>query len=56
MKVRIKPLNCTHSFRFAVQRKRIIGWETLYKANLIGYCIQYVDDLRKLSDVKFIKM
>lgn len=54
MKVRIKATGCDF-YRFCVQEKCWYGWRTLYNAMLLKYCIDYVEDLKKIANVELIK-
>lgn len=54
MKVRINVLP-TGGFRFSVERKRWWGWQTLYKADVLKYCEQYIRDLQLVRKVEWIK-
>jgi hypothetical protein len=54
MKVRINVLPIG-GFRFSVERKRWWGWQTLYKADVLKYCEEYIRDLQLVRKVEWIK-
>lgn len=54
MKVRINPLSYG-GWRFAVERKMWWGWQTIYKADIIKYCEDYIKDLQKVRNVEWVK-
>lgn len=55
MKIRIKPNGIGLTPRFSVQRKRWHGWDTLYNAEVISYCLKYIEDLKEIANVEFVK-
>ena len=55
MKIRIIPNAIYERRRFFVQRKRWYGWETIYGADFIPPCIEYIEDLKKIANVELVK-
>lgn len=43
-------------YNFCVQKKCWYGWSTLYRAILLKYCIEYVEDLEKVANAEFVKL
>lgn len=55
MKVRIRPKGIGLMPRFSVQEKKWWGWKTLYNAEILSYCIKYIEDLSTVRKVDWIK-
>lgn len=54
MKLRITVLPIG-GYRFAVERKKWWGWQTIYKADLLRYCEEYINDLSLVRKIEWIK-
>ena len=55
MKVRIKPIKHFGTTYFHVQKKVWYGWKTIYDACILKYTFEFIEDLKKIADVEFIK-
>lgn len=56
MKVRIKPQNRKWlGIKYLLQCKRWWGWETIGTTCSLEACFVWIEDLKKIADVKFIK-
>lgn len=55
MKIRIKPNGIGLNPRFSVQRKRWYGWETIYNAEILSYCLEYINDLKEFANVELVR-
>ena len=56
MKVRIKPIKNYSYTCFHVQQKVWYGWKTIYDAQILRYAIEFIEDLKQIADVEFIKI
>lgn len=56
MKVRIKAIKSTcNVVKYKLQCKRWWGWETLGDTYSMQRCFDWIEDLKKIADVEFIK-
>lgn len=56
MKVRIKPVKNYSYTIFQVQQKVWYGWKTIYEAHILKYALGFIEELKQIVDVEFIKM
>lgn len=52
LRINVYPIG---GYRFGVERKRWFGWVAIYKADVLKYCEEYINDLSKVRKVKWIK-
>lgn len=56
MKVRIKAVrNCNHT-SFCVQQKVWHGWKIIYTSYALKYALEFVEELKQIANIEFIKM
>lgn len=56
MKVRIKPqMGICDGIKYKLQCKRWWGWETLGETYCLQGCFNWIENLKKIADVEFIK-
>ena len=56
MKVRIKTIKYRSYTCFHVQQKVWYGWKTIYDAHISRYALEFIEELKQIADVEFIKM
>lgn len=56
VRIEVFPDSCWDENRkkFAVQRRRWWGWQTIYSSNHINYCEAFIQDLKKVRQVDYI--
>lgn len=56
-KIRVTPRASSDGWNngFEVQEKKWWGWKTIYWANIPRYIEEYLEDLKKFCDYKFIR-
>lgn len=56
MKVRIKPIKCQWlGIKYLLQCKRWFGWKTIGTTLDLEVCFRWIEDLKKIANVEFIK-
>jgi hypothetical protein len=56
-KIRVMPRKSSDNWNrgFEVQEKKWWGWKTIYCSNIPRYIDEYLEDLKKFCDYKFIR-
>ena len=56
-KIRVMPRGSSDTWNkgFEVQEKKWWGWKTIYCSNVQRYIDEYLEDLKKFCDYKFIR-
>lgn len=42
--------------QFAVQSKRWYGWSTLYEDTSVARCKEYIEQLKRITNIEFVKL